>query len=622
MIQLIKLAADYVRPVIKESMSKEWVMNGEDNRMYKDIINSYYGSATNSAIIDSYSRFIFGKGLNIQQDFISKKDLRKICADLVMFGEASIEILKDGNLKHADKSKILPAKAKDGKIESYWYSFDWADLRKYPAKEIKAFGYGQDSESQIYIISSYQIGQFYFNNPSYISALPYCELESELANYYVNHLKNGLSFGHVINVNGGKPESEEDIKKHSQKIRNELTGSTNAGKFLLSFNNNKEEATTVEALEVSNAHEQYTFLTQEAQDKICVAHKVVSGAILGINKASGFSSTADEIEVAFNETYINVIQPMQELLVEAIEQIKGISNLDFIPLRFLEEPISSNDSVQPRSQTIQPAAAQDKEASYNGAQISSSLLIMQNVKDGVLTTDQAITFLIQMLQFEPEVAKALFAGNAANEISLRKVKKKGYEIDLDAYGEDIDLAQWELLESAPVDYENEDETQNLITSLNEEYRLQIIGKVSLASAGTARPNSKSEIDGELFKSRYRYSGNQNPERSFCKLMMSKNKLYRKEDIDMMSMKNVNPGFGMAPSPNAPYDIWAWKGGGKLSSTFRFGTCKHFWVRETYLLKADVNNPLAERFTAAQARKAGEILPTPEDKRGYIAPHDM
>jgi len=543
MIELIKLAADYVRPVIKESMSKDWVMNGEDNQMYKDIINSYYGSATNSAIINSYSRFTFGKGLNIQQDFISKKDLSKICADLVMFGEASIEILKDGNLKHADKSKILPAKAKDGKIESYFYSFDWMDLRKYPAKEIKAFGYGQGSESQIYIVSSYQIGQFYFNNPSYISALPYCELESELANYYVNHVKNGLSFGHVINVNGGKPESEEDIKKHSQKIRNELTGSTNAGKFLLSFNNNKEEATTVEALEVSSAHEQYTFLTQEAQDKICVAHKVVSGAILGINKASGFSSTADEIEVAFNETYINVIQPLQELLIDAIEEIKGISNLDFIPLR--QKATEENFALS-----------------------------------------------------------------------------KEFKIDLDAYGEDIDLAQWELLESAPVDYENEDETQNLITSLNEEYRLQIIGKVSLASAGTARPNSKSEIDGELFKSRYRYSGNQNPERSFCKLMMSKNKLYRKEDIDMMSMKNVNPGFGMSPSPNAPYDIWAWKGGGKLSASFRFGTCKHFWVRETYLLKADVNNPLAERFTAAQARKAGEILPTPEDKRGYIAPHDM
>jgi hypothetical protein len=541
-IEVIKLAADYVRPVIKESMGKDWVMNGEANQMYKDIINSYYGSPTNSAIIDSYSRFIFGKGLNIKQDFISKKDLRKICNDLVLFGEASIEVLKDGKLTHADKSKLLPNKAKDGKIESYWYSFDWDEQRKYEPKEIPAFGFGKGSESQIYIISSYQIGQFYFNNPSYISSLPYCELESELANYFVNHIKNGLSFGHVINVNGGKPESEEDVKKHSNKIRRELTGSNNAGKFLLSFNNNKEEETTVSALEVSNAHEQYTFLTQEAQDKICVAHKVVSGAILGINKSTGFSSTADEIEVAFNETYINVIKPFQQLIIDALEEIKGVIDLDFIPLR-------------------QKATEEN--------------------------------------------------------FAMSKV-----EIDLDNFGEEIDLEKWELLESNEVDYDTEVETQNFITSLNEEYRLQMIGKVSLASAGTARPNAKSDIDGDLFKSRYRYSGTSNAERDFCKLMMSKNKLYRKEDIDMMSKQNVNPGFGMAPNPNKPYDIWAWKGGGKLSSTFQFGTCKHFWVRETYLLKSDVNNPLAKTFTAAQARKAGEILPVPDDKRGYIAPHDM
>jgi hypothetical protein len=541
-IEVIQMTADYVRPIIKEAMGKQWVMNGQDNKMYKDIIASYYGSPTNSAIIDSYSRFVFGKGLNIEQDFIDKKELRKLCSDLVLFGECSIEVLPNGILKHADKSKILPSKSIDGEIQSYWYSFDWEDQMKHKPIEIAAYGFGTEKESQIYIISSYQIGQFYFNNPSYISSLPYCELEIELGNYYVNHVKNGLSFGHIINVNGGKPESEEDLKKHSKKIRTDLTGSTNAGKFLLSYNNNKDEETTVSALEVSNAHEQYQFLTEEAQTKICIAHKVVSGAILGINKSTGFSSTADEIEVAFNETYINVIQPFQELIIDAIEEIKGISDLDFVPLR-------------------QKATEEN--------------------------------------------------------FAMSKV-----DINLDDFGEDIDLDEWELLESGEVNYDNEDETQELIKQLNEEHRLQLVGRVALASSGTARPNAKSADDGDLFKSRYRYSGDANPERDFCKLMMSKDKLYRKEDIDMMSNKNVNPGFGMNPTPNKPYDIWAWKGGGKLTNNFKFGTCKHFWVRETYLRRNDVNNPLAEQFTAAQARRAGEILPVPDDKRGFKAPHDM
>lgn len=337
-IEVLNLAKEYIRPEIKESPNKEWVMNGEDNQMYKDIITSYYGSPTNSAIIDSYARYIYGLGLNIDQSFISKTDLRKVCFDMVLFGEASFEITPKGNLFHIEKNKLLPSKAEDGEIKSYWYSFDWSDVRKYTPKEIPAFGYGKKGENQVFVIKSNQVGQFYFGNPAYISALPYCEVESELANYYVNHIKNGMSFGHVINVNGGKPESEEDLNLFSKQIRNQLTGSNNAGKFLLSFNDSKDSETTISALEVSDAHKQYEFLTQEAQNKICIAHKVVSGAILGITKSTGFSSNADEIETAFNETYLNVIQPIQENIIDALEFVKGINGLEFLSLREKSTP--------------------------------------------------------------------------------------------------------------------------------------------------------------------------------------------------------------------------------------------------------------------------------------------
>jgi len=193
--------------------------------------------------------------------------------------------------------------------------------------------------------------------------------------------------------------------------------------------------------------------------------------------------------------------------------------------------------------------------------------------------------------------------------------------NIDDLGEEIDLNEWELISSDPVDYDTEKELDAEIERLNN-VSTQLM-KVALenVSTGTARPNAKSYQDGELFKSRYRYSGNANPERDFCKKMISSNKLYRKEDIEMMSQRNVNPGFGMRPNPNQPYDIFLWKGGGLLSDNFNFGTCKHFWTRETYRKRADVNNPNAETITPAQARKAGEILPT-NNPKAYIAPHDM
>ena len=55
--------SNYIRPEIKEVQGKKWVLNGNNNEFYKTIIDAYNGSTTNSAIIDSYSQFIYGKGL-------------------------------------------------------------------------------------------------------------------------------------------------------------------------------------------------------------------------------------------------------------------------------------------------------------------------------------------------------------------------------------------------------------------------------------------------------------------------------------------------------------------------------------------------------------------------------
>ena len=85
--------ANYVRPEIKEVQGRKWVLNGDKNSFYNTIVDAYNGSPTNSAIIDSYSQFIYGKGLTSKDKvskatqwnealaIFSKKDLRRICKD-------------------------------------------------------------------------------------------------------------------------------------------------------------------------------------------------------------------------------------------------------------------------------------------------------------------------------------------------------------------------------------------------------------------------------------------------------------------------------------------------------------------------------------------------------------
>jgi len=134
-LQIINLS-NYIRPEIKEVSGKKWVLNGEKNSFYQVIIDAYNGSPTNSAIIDSYSQFIYGKGLTSKDkarkpsewaaiiSLLSKKDLRKICKDFEMFGEASLELkYVNGKIQrcfHVAKQRIAPEVAnEEGDITGY-----------------------------------------------------------------------------------------------------------------------------------------------------------------------------------------------------------------------------------------------------------------------------------------------------------------------------------------------------------------------------------------------------------------------------------------------------------------------------------------------------------------------
>lgn len=337
------------------STGKGYVLNGKDNKNYQYVIDRYKYSPTNSTIIDSYSTYTYGKGLTAKYTaenasqfaevlkLISKKELKKVVKDFSVFHEASVEVIlgktgsKIAEVNHLPKNKVVPNKVNDkGEITSYWFCYDWNDTRKYVPEEIAAFTKDTKEKRTVFIFKEYNIDEFYFARPSYFSGLNYAELEEEISIYCVNHIKNGLSAGHIINFNDGEadPEVKDQIERN---IDRKLSGATNSGKRILSFNSNKENATTIEAIEISDAHQQYQFLSEEARKQLMVAHKVTSPILFGIKDNTGFGNNADEMSVAFDELMMNVIQPMQEVILDGLMELLSQNNisieLEFLPLR-------------------------------------------------------------------------------------------------------------------------------------------------------------------------------------------------------------------------------------------------------------------------------------------------
>jgi len=533
-IRLLQLS-NYVRPKLEENKSKNWVLNGKNNEFYQYIIDRFNGSPTNAAIIDSYANLIYGNGLRSRNNntsawinFVSiliPKEVRKIVSDFELFGEASFQVIrakdknKLGAIYHIPKQQVVPSlENEDGIIDTYWYSKDWTNTQKYPPKPYPAFGTSKE-DIEIYCIKPYKAGKNYFSDPDYLSALPYAEMEEELANFYINSIKKGLSAGYIINVPDGGTMTPEEKDEFERKIKAKLTGSPNAMNFVISFNGRDAEITIIPFPVNDAQHKQWEYLTGESRQQIMTGHKVVSPKLFGIMSDGGFGNNANELDEAEAQLMKRVIQPKQTPITEAFEEV---INFYGIMLDLYFAPLTEPKSVQ-----------------------------------------------------------------------LSEQKKK---IDLDLYGEDENLDDYELIECKPVDYEEED-------------------KLTLASvsSGTAIPNAKSKWDTEFYIYRYRYAGNANPERPFCKEMMRRNKIYRREDIELMGENNVNPGFGMHPTPNEPYSIWKYKGGGLLSANFTGGTCKHYWEKLTYRkkgVKVDVNNPKNEPKESRASGIAG------------IAPHDI
>ena len=124
----------------------------------------------------------------------------------------------------------------------------------------------------------------------------------------------------LINFNNGVP-NEEEREAYRKRIYQKFSGTSNAGKFILAFNDNAETAANIEPVQLSDAHQQYQFLSEESTRKIMVSHRIVSPMLVGIKDQTGLGNNADELKTASILLDNTVIRPFQHLLIDAFDQI-------------------------------------------------------------------------------------------------------------------------------------------------------------------------------------------------------------------------------------------------------------------------------------------------------------
>ena len=581
----------YTSPKIKETKTDNFVSYGEDNNYFQFLIDRYNGSATNNAIINGMSEMIFGKGLDATDS--NKKPeayaqmvslfhddcVRRLSSDLKLMGQCAMQVIYSKDRKKIARVEHIPVQTlraekcnEKGEIEAYYMHPDWANYKKNDTlKRIEAFGYGNEP-IQIYYVKPYKAGYKYYSPVDYQGGIQYAELEEEISNYHINNIMNGLAPSMLINFNNGTPDPEQR-QLIENRIYQKFSGSSNSGKFILSFNDDANTAASIEPIQLSDAHNQYQFLSDESMRKIMVAHRVVSPMLLGVKDSSGLGNNADELKTASLLMDNTVIRPFQTLLIKAFDDILAYNDI----------------SLNLYFKTLQPLEFKE----------------LDNVVDEETREEETGVKLSK----ENEDCNCV---HLSKDLS-QKIDNAADELIKSA---DEDLDDWEMIEEVDVDYETEEELDKQIEELNKE-KLSLLSKIwNFASTGTARPNASSEQDKKVgetyFKVRYRYTGSQSPERTFCKKMMSADKLYRKEDIIRMGDIPVNAGFGIDGADT--YSIWKYKG-----SVW----CKHKWSRVTFRSKTksiDTKSPNAPKTSTNRAEKEGYRVRNP--KEVSMMPNDM
>ena len=569
----------YTTPEVKEFKNKEWVAYGDDNNYYQYLIDMYNASPTNNAAVNGISQMIFGRGLdatdNSQKpnEYAQMKSLfkdscvRKLAYDLKLMGQCAMQVIYNSDhtkiveIAHFPIETLRVGKAnEDGEIDSYFYMADWDDIKPNELPErFSAFGTSND-EIEIYCVKPYRAGFYYYSPVDYQGGLQYAELESEIANYHLNNIQNGLSPSMMISFNNGVPD-EETQEMIERKIRDKFSGTSNSGKFILAFNDGKENEASIEPVQLSDAHQQYQFLSEESQSKVMVAHRIISPMLLGIKDSTGLGNNADELRTASILMDNTVIKPFQELLINAFDDILAFNeivlNLYFKtlqPLEFVDlENAMTKEQVE--EETGQKLNTHLKAPCWDGYE-----QIGTKIKDG------------------KEVP------NCVPLEDMDKMKEDLYDALMNI--EDEDLSDYELIDERPAN----------------EYDDLIHKTLNFASAVSSSPNKVSEQDTSILKVRYVYTAGRSTvgaSRDFCQKMMSSNKVYRKEDLDSSdpnyngNANNVNEGFGLDGADN--YNVWLYKGG---------VNCSHYWMRQTYLRK---NN---KRISVSEARaKIMELDPS-------------
>jgi len=504
-IQAINLSAYQPVEAVEKENRSGWIDYGNNNLYPQHLLNLFHNSPIHNALTNSIAYMIEGKGTGTILD----NALQGISFDLKLQGAFVAEVIWSMDFTRVVQINHLPFEncrlaydREEDDITGIFYSKDWANTRSKRGKPefIPAFNpsIAQEQPRQVIYAHGMSAGSVYYPKPDYFGALNYVELSYQMGLYHVNNILNGLFPSFIINFLNGIPQKEE-----RESIRREwetrLSGAANAGKFLMTFNEDPTRAPQIQDFPLSDADKQYQFLSEETAKQIMVGHRVVSPLIHGIRDTTGFGSNKDEMLVGLEIFNNQVIKPYQRIIERVFTPILGEINIE------MNSPFDAEVVVV--EPTVQTAELKKK--------------VVAEKKDAV--------------------------------VKITKEQSEAWLNHLREKAEYINEEEWELISDEEVtDPDGE-----------EKYRTEFMSVRGYSNPDEVSKELDTGLYKVryYYSKNFTYKDGEIVTRDFCQEMVALSKmgaLFRYEDIQQMEKDGVNDAF--APAGASRYSVWKFKGG--------------------------------------------------------------
>ena len=321
-----------VENVEKEISGVDFIAWGTDNQYPGYLFSLYEDCATLQSIINGTVDFVCGNDIScnlpIFEKIVNKNGetisdiIQRISTDYLIFGGFALQVIRNAigeitELYWIDFTKIRS----DKKNEVFFFSEDWC--KSYGRVKYiiyPKFNPNDSNPSSIFYYKGNKTRGTY-PTPIYNAAITSCELEKKINQFHLSEINNNFLTSKIINFNSGVPD--DDLKNEIERNLNEkFSGSENAGRILISFNNNKDSETTVADIPQDEFGERYDSLAKRSTSQIFTAFRATPNLFGLPTETTGFNQ--QEFSESFKLYNRTAVKPIQKVIVDTFDKIFGV----------------------------------------------------------------------------------------------------------------------------------------------------------------------------------------------------------------------------------------------------------------------------------------------------------